>query len=152
MSERGPDPLGPLRRATLRALADVVVPQRGAMPSGSAIGLEGEPVDRVLRARPDLVMPLAGLLDRLAGQEAASAVSDLPDRDPAGFSVLMQAVAGAYFMHERVRAALGYFGQEAITLDRGGFGGEDLLERAMDRPPRYRRCEGSEAGAEPGER
>lgn len=33
-------------------------------------------------------------------------------------------VCGAYYLHPTVKAALGYHGQEALTLPRGGFGAE----------------------------
>lgn len=118
----------------------VIAPGYDRMPSASAIDLEGEPIDRVLRVRPDLTAPLVEFLDRVAGADIRGAVRRLSADDPARFFVLMQAIAGAYFMDESVRESLGYFGQEAVMLDRGGFCSEDLLERMMASPPRYRAC------------
>lgn len=130
-------------RARLRDLADVIVPGFQQMPSASAVGLAGDPVDRVLRMRPDLKIALERLLDTLAGTEPAETMRSIAAQDPAALEVLMQVVVGAYCMEPRVRDALGYSGQQALTLDRGGFGGEDLLLAMMDSPPRYRTCDGS---------
>ena len=47
-------------------------------------------------------------------------------------------VAGGYYMHDQVRRLLGYAGQEALTLSRGGFGGEDLIDPMLARGPIYR--------------
>lgn len=99
------------RRAVLRALADIIVPRTARMPAASDIDLSGAPVDHVLRARPDLTGPLATLLDRLDTTAPAREVAQLADDDKRAFAMLMQVVAGAYYMDERVRMALGYGGQ-----------------------------------------
>jgi len=47
-------------------------------------------------------------------------------------------VAAAASPHEDVRALLGYDGQQAQTLSRGGFGAEELVLKLMEQPKRYR--------------
>jgi hypothetical protein len=132
------------RRTTLARLADAIAPAAAGMPSASDISLARESglIDRVLALRPDLARRLPALLDALldapAGAEPDAALARLQADDPAGLDALMQAVAGAYYLDGQVKRRIGYRGQEALTLDRGGFGGEDLLLAMMERPPRWR--------------
>lgn len=104
-------PLSPGERAKLARLADIIAPRWNALPSASDIDLSNGPIDRALRARPDLVEPLKQLLDEIRAEEGATAIEQLQRERPAQFAALMQAVAGAYYMDENVRTALGYGGQ-----------------------------------------
>jgi hypothetical protein len=47
-------------------------------------------------------------------------------------------VVGAYTLDPAVKRRLRYDGQRALTLPRGGFGGEDLLLLMMESSPRFR--------------
>ena len=123
------------QRQTFAGLADVLVPEAHGMPAASAIGLSGAPLDRALRARPDLRAPLASLLDALAGRSPADAVAGAA---PAQLDLLLLLAGGAYTTDPRVKALLGYPGQEARSLPRDGFGAEDLVMAMMDRPPMWR--------------
>lgn len=127
-------------RTELRKLADEIVPRNGRMPSASDLDLckpEGL-VDKVLRLRPDLALALDHLL-------ASNGHVRLENASAADIDVLMQVVAGAYYMHPEVRRLIGYFGQEAQILPREGIGGEDLLAAMMERPPRWRRAPSPDA-------
>jgi hypothetical protein len=106
--------LSPSERAVLAGLADIIAPRWNALPSASDIDLSHGPIDRALRARPDLVEPLRQLLDEMRIQDGATAIEQLQRERPAQFAVLMQAVAGAYYMDESVRAALRYGGQRRL--------------------------------------
>ena len=44
----------------------------------------------------------------------------------------------AYLMDTRVKNALNYPGQLALTPNRGGFGAEELVIEMMQKPKRYR--------------
>ena len=55
------------QRATFWALADVLIPATDAMPAASEAGSAEKWLDRALAARPDLVEPLAAVLDAAAG-------------------------------------------------------------------------------------
>ena len=55
-----------------------------------------------------------------------------------GISVLLTVICGAYFLVAEVQQAIEYTGQQAITLDRGGFGAEELTMKQMELPKRYR--------------
>jgi hypothetical protein len=110
-------PLSRDERALLAGLADVIAPQWNHLPSASDIDLTGEPLDRALHARPDLIEPLRVLLREIEASRPADAVDHLQRVRPAQFHVLMQVVAGAYYMNEKVREALRYPGQRSL---RGG--------------------------------
>jgi hypothetical protein len=107
--------LSPGERTVLARLADIIAPRWNALPSASDIDLSHGPIDRALRARPDLVEPLRQLLGQMRVQEGAMAIEHLQRERPAQFAVLMQAIAGAYYMNESVRAALRYGGQRRLT-------------------------------------
>ncbi len=125
----------PEQRRTFAALADVLVPAAHGMPAASDMGLADAPLDRVLRARADLAGPLRALLDEVAGQDPERVVVGA---DPARLELLLLVAGGAYTTEPRVKALLGYPGQQARTLPRAGFGAEDLAMAMMDQPPRWR--------------
>lgn len=126
-------------RTRIAGLADAIVPRSAEMPSASDVDLAGEPLDKALKARPDLVAMLERLPEREPQQAPAAYLDDTARSDAAAHDALLQAVLGAYYMHPEVKRRLGYHGQQALTLPRGGFGGEELIEQVMSSPPRYRR-------------
>lgn len=95
-------------RRVLAALAEVIVPAYGRMPSAGAIDLCHAPIDRVLAVRPDLAAPLRRLLADATGWEPRAWIEALERDDPPALRRLLEAVAGAYYMDARVRALLGY--------------------------------------------
>lgn len=99
-------------RATLAALADVLVPAAGEMPSASEADVHGKWVDRVLAARPDLGPPLAELLAAAQGRDPRAEVQRLNDEQPAAFGVLALVATGAYYLNPRIRRLIGYPGQK----------------------------------------
>ena len=104
-------------RATLAALADVIIPAADGMPSASEAGATGALLDEVLRVRGDLEEPLATLTTAAAGQDPAAEVGRLQAGEPELFEALTTAIAGGYFMSEDVRERLGYPGQQALELE-----------------------------------
>lgn len=139
--------LGPVERAVLAGLADVLIPASGSFLAASDAGVHAEGLDRVLAARPDLEEPLRGILQGAAGRDPAAAVAALKAEDPAGFGVLCEVVSGAYFMNPRVRAAIGYDGQGPRPIDPRPEHLEDgLLQSVMDRGPIYRPTPAGPAG------
>ena len=131
-----PHSLSPAQRARLAEVAAALVPPGATMPGAADIALarEGGPIERVLRVRPDLAVPLAAALDAACGLSVEQLAAERPD----AVRVLLQVVIGAYYLDPEVKRRLGYDGQQALTLPRGGFGGEDLLALMMESPPRYR--------------
>ena len=126
-------------RRTLAALADALIPAGEGFPSASQADVAGEGLDLVLAARPDLVEPLARILEAARGRPAAAVVAELRASSPEAFGVLAVVVPGAYFMNAAVRKALGYAGQDARPLgpERDAVD-RSLLEPVLRRGPIYR--------------
>ena len=106
----------PGRRAALAALADALIPSADGMPSAREAGVTGRWLDEVLQLRPDFGPPLARVIDKVKGVDAGVAVAQLRANDPAGFGVLAEVVAGAYFLNPKVRSAIGYPGQKSVPI------------------------------------
>ncbi|MBT9291574.1 hypothetical protein [Prosthecodimorpha staleyi] len=119
-------------------LFDLLVPGRGPSPAYSAADPAGALIARVLKIRPDL----AGVPDRiLAALPEAFGPDDVEAcaaADRPGFEALLELVFGAYFLSPAVRHAIGYDGQQALTLPRDGFGAEEQAVAMMAAPPRWR--------------
>ncbi len=121
------------RRATFAALADVIV------PGAAGVDVAGRLLDRVLDAAPRLAAPLVAVLDEVAHEAPAAAVPWLERERPKGFELILLTVAASYLLDPGVRRRLGYPGQEAAGLPRGGeVAGEALLEPVLLRGPRWR--------------
>lgn len=130
--------IGPETRRLIAILADVMIPRTPAMPGAHDIALADAPLDRVLKHRPDLA-PMLDALAQLAPDETVEVyLARLDTAEAMLYQALQQAVLGAYYMHPEVKRRLGYHGQQALTLPRGGFGGEELIESMMSQSPRYR--------------
>lgn len=130
--------IGPEIRRIVGVLAETMIPRTAEMPGAHDIALSDAPLDRVLKHRPDLA-PMLDALPELAPHETAAAyLAKLEAQQASRYQALLQAVLGAYYMHPEVKRRLGYAGQQALTLPRGGFGGEDLIEAVLEQPPRYR--------------
>ena len=119
-------------------LFDWLVPGRGPSPAFSAADPDGGMIARVLALRPDL----AGAPDRiLAALPEAFGPDDIEAfaaADPPGFEALLELVFGAYFLSPAVRRAIGYDGQQALSLPRDGFGAEEEAVAMMAAAPRWR--------------
>jgi hypothetical protein len=126
-------------RATLGALADVLIPAGGGFPSASEAGAAGAGLDLVLAARPDLAAEVERIVLAARGRDPAGFVESLRTGDPAGLAVLAEVVPGAYFMSAAVRARLGYRGQEPRPIDPAPDPeAEALLRPVIARGPIYR--------------
>ena len=131
--------LSPAERERLGAMARVMIPGGVGQPAAEALGLEGAPVDAVLRIDPSRRDALRGFL-ALDGPVARLAdVEALARRDPDGFAALSVVLANAYFMHPETRDAIGYPGQEARDSS-VGLGAEDmaLVDVVAQRGPVFR--------------
>lgn len=124
-------------RSTFAALADVLVPRVGDMPSASEVDISGRRLDHVLGSRPDMVESLISTLENARGLHPEEAILRLESEDPENFATLFTAVAGGYYMSEEVRSILGYTGQRALNAD-----AEEQLEALtrtqIERGPIYR--------------
>jgi hypothetical protein len=126
-------------RVLLAAMADVLIPAAGKMPSASQAGVAGTWLDHVLSARSDLAAGLADVLGKARGGEPANMIAILRASDPAAFGVLAEIVPAAYFMNPDVRQAIGYSGQGPRTIDpHPDYLDDGLLESVASRGPIYR--------------
>jgi choline dehydrogenase-like flavoprotein len=119
----------PVRRPTvderdrLRVLGDVLIPAGDGMPVASSVGVADDQLDRVLRARPDLLAGLRAALgepEPLAGRAGAA---------------IRYVVAAAYYLAPAVRAALGYDPERVATVrpfDFPEYVEEGLLDHLLD--------------------
>lgn len=130
--------LDPEARQRIATLAERMVPRSQDMPGASDLALAEALLDRVLEHRPDLRHHLEALPDLGTASSADVYLSRLEVQDPSSYQALLQAVLGAYYLHPEVKRRLGYYGQQAMTLPRGDFGGAELLEQMMSKPPRFR--------------
>jgi pantothenate kinase-related protein Tda10 len=101
------------QRSLISDLASVIFPRTQAMPSAKDIDLGQNLLDEALRARPDLVVPLRSILDSVGDRFPSTFVSLLAADEPARFAILMQVVAGAYYLDPHVCAAIAYPRQTA---------------------------------------
>ena len=113
---KGMKPFTEHQRRLVSDLAESIFPRTPTMPSAIDVALSQDLLDDVFRARPDLLIALPAILEKIGDQAPSSFLSDLAAHDTASFSLLMQIVAGAYYMDRRVRAAIGYTGHRPIPL------------------------------------
>jgi hypothetical protein len=122
------------QRTVVVTLATAILPGTETHPSALEIGIDSAPIERALKSRPDLVPQFCNLLDQFHG-DAESFLRGLKDGE---FDLLLTLICAAYVMDEKVKKALGYFGQQALTPNRGGFGAEELAIEMMEQPKRFR--------------
>ncbi len=126
-------------RAVLGSLADILIPAGEGFPSASEAGVASGGLDQVLSFRPELATVLKKILGSAKGRPAAEFVAELRVKDPAGFGILAELVPGAYFLNAKVRAKLGYHGQDPRAIDpRPDYLDDGLLQSVVDRGPIYR--------------
>ena len=126
-------------RATLAALADVLIPASAGFLSASQAGVAGDGLDQVLAVRPDLEPRLKQRLQSSKERDPKDVIRELRVSDPVGFADLAELVAGAYFLNAAVRAELGYHGQVPRSHDTAADHiNEELLQSVINRGPIYR--------------
>ena len=128
------------RRATLFALADVLIPAADGQLSASEADPNGKWLERALSARPDLVETLERVLDAAAGHDPEAEARRLHADDTDGFRALATIVSGAYFMNLKVRKRIGFPGQgkRPPFSDEAEYDLRDgLLDPILGRAPSY---------------
>lgn len=122
----------------LAALAGVLIPAGRGLPSAPEAGVPGPLLDRVLALRADARAVLADALAIRPDLPAEAAVPVMEAAAPDLLAALFEVLAAAYYLSPQVRAGIGYAGQQALALPRGGFGAEELALEMMASPPRWR--------------
>ncbi len=129
------------QRATLAALADVVIPAGEGLPSASQAEVAGQWLDAALAAVPELSGALVAVLEEAGSDDPTVAVARLRANNPLGFDQLCTVVAGAYFLNPDVRRAIGYPGQERVPIvpeTPPDYEQDGLLASVIARGPVYR--------------
>lgn len=126
-------------RKRLAELADVLIPAAGDHLSASEAEVAGSGLDQWLSKCPEMAKGLSQLLSKAADDDAMTAVTRLRQNDATAFGVLAEFAAGAYFLNQAVRTALGYAGQTANPIDPApDYLDDGLLESVIRRGPIYR--------------
>lgn len=128
-------------RATFRAIADVLIPAAEGMPAASEVGVHGEVLDRILGLRPDLAERFFRGLQAATGADARAAAERLNRSDPDALSAIGLIASAAYYMQPRVRALIGYPGQEKRPADPDEtpeYVTNGMLQQVIDRGAIYR--------------
>lgn len=128
-------------RATLGALADLLIPAGADMPSAGEVLIGRKGLDAVLAIRPDVAADLRALLETAGQADPAAELARIRTEDEPGFQLLTTVVAGGYFLDGQVRETLGYRGQEAIPIehtDPPDYERDGLLASVVGRGPIYR--------------
>jgi hypothetical protein len=132
------DPLTSLdatERATLRAVADRLIPAAAGMPSAAEIVDDGR-LRFVLNARPDLLEPLRAALRPGLGDDVQTLLDRLGREEPAVLYALQLVIVAGYYTDKRVRELIGYPGQMAIdlrTFDYPAYLDEGLIDAVLAR-------------------
>lgn len=128
-------------RSLFGKIADMLIPAYKGYPSATAAGVEGDTLDAVLAARPDLVEPFFRGLDLVRASDLSRDVNALFRADEEAFNAISLVASGGYYMTDAARQAVGYPGQESLTYDAHSVADyltDGLLERVVRRGPIYR--------------
>jgi hypothetical protein len=139
------------QRAVFERLASHMFSDSARMPAPSDVDIAGTGLDRVLRARPDLVGSLRAILARPVSTPSHF-LDGLRLNEPDSFELLVTSIAAAYYLSPQVRRALQYAGQEALEISRNElpeFIAEDLLDPVIARGRLYRWTDGSRGSNDP---
>jgi hypothetical protein len=105
----------PAELATFAAIADLLIPAGGDMPSAGEVVGEDR-LRFVLNARPDLADPIRAALRPELGDDPQARLDTLAKDEPAALGALQLAIVGGYYTDRHVRELIGYPGQMALTL------------------------------------
>lgn len=128
-------------RHTFLAIADVLIPEAEGMPMASQVGVGGEILDRMLALRPDLREAFLRGLRAAAGRPPVAAAEALNRDDPAALGAIGLVASAGYYMSPRVRALIGYPGQENRPADPDvtpEYVANGMLQLVIDRGPIFK--------------
>lgn len=137
------DPLASLdaaELATLRAIADRLIPAAHGMPSAADV-LGNDRLRFVLNARPDLVEPLRAALRRELGDDLQARLDALGRDEPSMLGALQLVIVAGYYTDRRVRELIEYPGQVAIELrswEYPAYLEDGLIDAVLARGPVWR--------------
>ena len=137
------DPLASLdaaERATLSAIATLLIPAAHGMPSAGDV-LGDDRLRFVLNARPDLIGPLRAALRRELGDDVQARLDALGRDEPSTLGVLQLVIVAGYYTDRRVRELISYPGQMALEIrswEYPAYLEEGLIDAVLARGPVWR--------------
>ncbi len=111
-------PFNAAQRATPAALADVVIPPGGGIPSASQAESAGQWLNAALATVPEVSAPLLAVADEAGSEEPAAETARLKASGPLGCDLLCTVFAAAHFLNPAVRRAIGYPGRDFANAQR----------------------------------
>ena len=111
------------------------------MPAASQVGVGGDILERMLALRPDLRDAFMRGLRAAAGKPAAEAAQALNRDDQAALGAIGLVAAAGYYMSPKVRALIGYPGQESRPADPDAtpeYVANGMLQQVIDRGPIFK--------------
>jgi hypothetical protein len=127
-------------KATLRAVAERLIPAADGMPSAAEV-LTDDRLRFVLNARPDLVGQLRAALRPELGDDVQARLDTLGRDEPTNLGALQLVIVGGYYTDSGVRDGIGYPGQVALTLrswEVPAYIDEGLIDAVLARGPVWR--------------
>jgi hypothetical protein len=143
VSPTSADPIAALpgeELATLRAIADQLIPAAGEMPAAGGV-LSDARLRFVLNARPDLLGPLHRSLRGELGEDIAMRLDVLGRDEPSTLGALQLVIVAGYYTDAQVRDLIGYPGQMALDLRTFGYPAyldEGLIDAVLARGATWR--------------
>lgn len=132
-------PLSAHQREVFGRIADILICEADEMPSATQVDVHTRWIDEALRLRPDLRAALDTAIELVGSEtDVRTDVEGIATGHPEIFVAIGTLTAGSYYMDDRVRALMGYPGQEARRLVDDTEQYLDRLERVVDRGPLYR--------------
>ena len=123
---------------TYSALADLLIPDAGGMPSATQAHVHSEWINVALGHRPDLMDHFLRAINACHGKDVSEAVETLNREDTQAFDALGVLTSGAYFLNPEVKAKLGCPGQLPVPAQEDTETYLDMLENVVDRGAVYR--------------
>lgn len=137
-------------RSSLAEILAILIPGGEGMPGAVDCGVHNRWVDEALRVRPELRRDLDEVLTATAAAvpSVEARLQAFAETRPDAFARFGSLIAGAYYMDDDVRRALGYPGQEARALTDETEAYLHLLERVVERGEIYRPTPETDAGSQ----
>ena len=126
--------------ATLRVVADRLIPAGDGMPSAAEI-VGDDRLRFVLNARPDLIEPVRAALRPELGDDPGARLDALARDEPENLGALQLAIVAGYYTDSGIRERIGYPGQVALTLrswEVPPYIDEGLIDAMLARGPVWR--------------
>ncbi len=128
-------------RATFAGIADILIPEAEGMPSATQAEVHKEILDRVVELRVDLREAFFRGLNKAKDKDPAEAAQMLNDTDAEAFGAIGTLASAAYYIQPKIRALIGYPGQENRPADTDAepeYVTNGMLQEVIDRGAIYR--------------